>query len=208
MNEHMIIKNQAIEIKEYGGKRVVTFKDVDTIHGRPEGTARKRFSDNRKHFVEGIDFYKITPSEFRTAIGEMDARQSNDVTLLTESGYMMVVKSFNDDLAWDVQRELVNSYFRAKNAELNLQNLSPELRLLIKLELNQKMQEEKLELVSRRVDDIGNVINIDPTTGATTAGVSFTGSPKREAASSMSRWSIMRSINSSKLVPGSTSPPA
>lgn len=162
MNEHMIIKNQAIEIKEYGGKRVVTFKDVDTIHGRPEGTARKRFSDNRKHFVEGIDFYKITPSEFRTAIGEMDARQSNDVTLLTESGYMMVVKSFNDDLAWDVQRELVNSYFRAKNAELNLQNLSPELRLLIKLELNQKMQEEKLELVSRRVDDIGNVINIDP----------------------------------------------
>lgn len=37
------INNADIAIKEYQGQRVVTFKDVDTVHGRPDGTARKRF---------------------------------------------------------------------------------------------------------------------------------------------------------------------
>lgn len=37
-----------ISVKEYNGQRVVTFKDIDVVHGRPEGTARKRFSDNRE----------------------------------------------------------------------------------------------------------------------------------------------------------------
>ena len=108
------INNQTLPIKEYKGQRVVTFKDIDTVHGRPDGTARKRFNDNRKRFIEGIDYFKISPSEFRTAFGEMDNRQQNDITALTESGYLMLAKSFTDDLAWTVQRELVNGYFRAK----------------------------------------------------------------------------------------------
>ena len=108
----MIVQGTALQIKEYRGKRVVTFKDIDTVHKRPEGTARKRFNDNRRHFVSGVDFFKISPSEFRTAIGNMDSRQQNEVTLMTETGYLMLVKSFTDDLAWKVQRELVDSYFR------------------------------------------------------------------------------------------------
>lgn len=114
MSEAMIIQGTGIQIKEYRGKRVVTFKDIDTVHRRPEGTARKRFNDSRKHFVSGVDFFKISPSEFRTAIGNMDCRQQNDVTLITETGYLMLVKSFTDDLAWKVQRELVDTYFRAR----------------------------------------------------------------------------------------------
>lgn len=106
------IGNASITVKEYRGQRVATFKDIDECHGRPNGTARKRFSDNRQHFVDGTDFFKITPSEYRTAIGEMDSRQQNDITLITESGYLMLVKSFTDDLAWEVQRQLVNNYFR------------------------------------------------------------------------------------------------
>lgn len=112
MSEAMIVQGTALQIKEYRGKRVVTFKDIDAVHKRPEGTARKRFNDNRRHFVSGVDFFKISPSEFRTAIGNMDSRQQNDVTLITETGYLMLVKSFTDDLAWKVQRELVDSYFR------------------------------------------------------------------------------------------------
>lgn len=162
MNEIITINQQQIAAKEYQGQRVVTLKDIDLVHNRPEGTARKRFNDNREHFIEGTDYYKITPSEFRTAIGEMDARQSNDVTLITESGYLMLVKSFTDDLAWEVQRALVNNYFRVKTAETNLSQLSPELRLLISLELQQKEQKAAIEDVNRRVDHIGEVISLSP----------------------------------------------
>ena len=37
-----------------------------------------------------------------------------DITFITESGYLMLVKSFTDELSWNVQRMLVNSYFNYK----------------------------------------------------------------------------------------------
>lgn len=108
------INNTDISVKEYQGQRVVTFKDIDAVHGRPDGTARKRFNDNRERFVDGEDYFKICASEFRTHWNDIPAKATEDVTLITESGYLMLVKSFTDDLAWKVQRELVKGYFRAK----------------------------------------------------------------------------------------------
>ena len=55
MNDVMNICGTDVVIKEWHGKRVITFKDIDTVHQRPEGTARKRFNDNRKHFVITIE---------------------------------------------------------------------------------------------------------------------------------------------------------
>ena len=117
MNDVMNICGTDVVIKEWHGKRVITFKDIDTVHQRPEGTARKRFNDNRKHFVSGVDFFKVKCSEVRSFFGQTLPNGFNpngDVTLITESGYLMLVKSFTDDLAWKVLRELVDSYFRVK----------------------------------------------------------------------------------------------
>ncbi len=93
-----LVNSVPLPVREYSGQRVVSFKDIDTLHHRPEGTAKRNFNKNVKYFIEGIDFFKITPYEFRTAIGTMDERQQNDIMLLTESGYLMVVKSFRDEL--------------------------------------------------------------------------------------------------------------
>lgn len=147
MGDIVRINSRDIIVKEYKGKRVVTFKDIDAVHERPEGTARKRFNDNKKRFIEGEDFFKITPSEFRTAFQlEMDARQNNDITLITESGYLMLVKSFTDDLAWDVQRKLVNSYFRTKDL---LENMSTELKAVIAVD-------QRVTKIEKRVDHLEN----------------------------------------------------
>lgn len=108
------INETALTVKEYKGQRVITLKEIDEVHQRPEGTARRNFNTNKKHLEEDVDYFKISPDEFRTAIGNMDSRQNTAVTLVTESGYLMLVKSFTDDLAWTVQRELVNSYFRVR----------------------------------------------------------------------------------------------
>lgn len=163
MNEIITINQQQIAAKEYQSQRVVTLKDIDLVHNRPEGTARKRFNDNREHFIEGTDYFKICASEIRThKIMELSPKVQEDVTLITESGYLMLVKSFTDDLAWEVQRALVNNYFRVKTAETNLSQLSPELRLLISLELQQKEQKAAIEDVNRRVDHIGEVISLSP----------------------------------------------
>ena len=119
-----LINNLPLKIKEYNGQRVVTFKDIDTVHNRPEGTARKRFNDNRKHFIEGEDYFKVKCSEVRPFFGQTLPNGFNpnaDIVLVTESGYLMLVKSFTDDFAWSVQRQLVKTYFRVK--ELDKQSL-------------------------------------------------------------------------------------
>lgn len=116
MNELVKIGNSDLSIKEFNGQRVVTFKDVDSVHERPDGTARKRFNDNKKRFVEGEDFYTLSqPSEIRTlGLERPQGGFPEKVILITESGYLMLVKSFTDDLAWEVQRELVKTYFNKK----------------------------------------------------------------------------------------------
>jgi hypothetical protein len=105
------IGNTNVAIKEYKGQRVVTFKDIDTVHGRPDGTARRNFNRNKEHFIEGEDFFVRNSYEAKK---EYSATAPNGLTLLTESGYLMLAKSFTDKVAWDVQRALVKSYFRAK----------------------------------------------------------------------------------------------
>lgn len=118
------INNTELSVKVYQNQRVVTFKDIDAVHERAEGTARKRFNDNKRHFIEGEDFFKISVSEIRThKIMDVSDKAREDVTFFTESGYLMLVKSFADDLAWDVQRNLVKSYFRKQTGH-NVQQLT------------------------------------------------------------------------------------
>lgn len=145
MNELVHIGKSDISVKEYNGQRVVTFKDIDTVHQRADGTARKRFADNRERFIEGEDFFVVTPqnlenarmSEKRTSgIEEVNPRGT---VFLTEQGYLMLVKSFTDDLAWDVQRKLVSSYFKVK--ELASEELSPQMRLIMQMVNNMAQKE-------------------------------------------------------------------
>lgn len=116
MKELININTTALEVKEYKGQRVVTLREIDEVHQRPEGTARRNFNANRNHLIEGVDYFEVTqPNEIRTlGILRPQGGTPSKVTIITESGYLMLVKSFTDDLAWAVQRELVNNYFRAK----------------------------------------------------------------------------------------------
>ena len=117
----LTINGTAQNIREYNGQRVVTLRDVDTVHSRKDGTARKNFRMNRKHFVEGMDFYLPKGMGLKvpcrcTGLDDVKASLASPkgIVLLTESGYLMLVKSFTDDLAWKVQRELVNNYFKVQ----------------------------------------------------------------------------------------------
>ena len=142
----VIINTMPLAIKEYNNRRVVTFKDIDTLHQRPKGTARKRFNDNKSRFIEGEDYFKVCASEFRTRkIANISSKAQEDITLITESGYLMLVKSLTDDLAWKVQRELVNTYFRAKDMFTVFQTFSQTLLNRIS-SLETEMADMKLAL--------------------------------------------------------------
>jgi len=107
-------RQQEVRIKEYQGQRVVTFRDIDELHQRTEGTARRNFNENRHHMIPGEDYFHLSESELKAMDEFRTSANPKGLILLTESGYLMLVKSFTDDLAWQVQRQLVNVYFRAK----------------------------------------------------------------------------------------------
>lgn len=109
------IANRAIEVKEWQGQKVITLADVDAAHGRPEGTAGRNFRANRKHFIKGEDYFEISSDEIRrNKVMTVSPALKRAMIFLTEMGYLMLVKSFTDDLAWTVQRALVQNYFRAE----------------------------------------------------------------------------------------------
>ncbi|KIL72369.1 phage antirepressor KilAC domain-containing protein [Bacillus badius] len=139
-----------LKIKEYRGQRVVTLKDIDEVHERREGTAKRNFTQNKNRLIEGEDYFKISVDEIRTHnIFEISPMARQDITVLTESGYLMLVKSFTDDLAWEVQRQLVKSYFRVKQLQTPKlpTTFAEALRLAADLEEEkQKLQSEKLML--------------------------------------------------------------
>lgn len=120
MSEVIAIENTEMQIREYNGQRVVTFKDIDTVHQRKSGTAKASFRRNKKYFQEETDYIVLA----RNSIGTLSTIENippKGITLLTESGYLMIVKTFTDDLSWKVQRELVNTYFRAKTKSATLE---------------------------------------------------------------------------------------
>lgn len=119
--ETVKICDNDLQIKEWNGQRVVTFKDIDRVHKRKEGSAKRNFLNNRKHFIDRVDYFIIKSHD----VGEKFTltygfnKRAPSGTLFTESGYLMIVKSFTDDLAWLVQRDLVNSYFKLKELAPN-----------------------------------------------------------------------------------------
>lgn len=120
MNELTVTINRTdVAVKEYQGQRVVTLKEIDDVHQRPEGTAGRNFREHRERFIPDTDYFTLNqPDEIRRlGIERPQGGTPDSIIFITESGYLMLVKSFTDDLAWDVQRKLVDSYFRAKPSQ-------------------------------------------------------------------------------------------
>ncbi len=138
-----LINGTPMPIREYNGQRIVTFKDIDTVHQRPDGTASRNFRTNRKHFIEGVDFFTVNqPDEIRrVGIERPQGGTPELIILVTLSGYLMIAKSFTDDLSWSIQRMLVNTYFIVREQAGNYSDL---LRRQNELESRVTMLEGKL----------------------------------------------------------------
>lgn len=121
MSNIVTINNTDLQVIEYRGQRVATLAQVDEVHERPEGTARRTFNDHKHRLVEGEDFFVCNTSEAK-ALG---VTAPNGLVTMTERGYTMLVKPFTDDLAWEVQRKVVAGYFHGKEAITHIEKAKP-----------------------------------------------------------------------------------
>lgn len=115
MNNTLVESNNTtLWIKEYQGQRVITFKDIDRVHKRLEGTARKAFNRNKEKFIENKDYFILTRDKPMSFLGTISTIPPKGIILITESSYYLLAKIFNDTLAWEVQRKLIDVYFKYK----------------------------------------------------------------------------------------------
>ncbi|HCM9554705.1 TPA: ORF6N domain-containing protein [Enterobacter kobei] len=149
------INNTQLPAVEYRGQRVVTLAMIDEVHQRPEGTARAAFNRNRFHFIEGVDFLEMTADVIRTeSLSDAFAARTAKGIILFESGYLMLTKPFNDDLAWQVQRELVNSYFRTRAPLTEIEMIAAMAADAVRQQKRLNHVEEQIETVTEAVENI------------------------------------------------------
>lgn len=157
----LVVENKSVdfEIKEYNGVRVVSFRDVDTLHEKTSGAARKAFNSHRNQFAEGEDYFVLNTDEAFKLYG---VKAPNGLMMFSESGYLLIVKPFNDDLAWKVQKQLINNYFKAKEMIINVkQPTAPQTIediLISALTSMKEMKEQNAEL-KRAVNHLEVVVD-------------------------------------------------
>lgn len=151
-NRIVAVGNSEVAVKEFKGQRVVTFKDIDTVHERPEGTAKRNFSENRQRFVYGEDFFLLKPSDVEKYDLCTFEIPNRGLTVMTESGYLMLVKSLMDDLSWKVQRQLVSSYFKKDSSSEKEEKKS----------LPKKESRASVNMTVKTIDTIFSRAGVDP----------------------------------------------
>lgn len=171
MNEVITIENTEMQIREYDGQRVVTFDDICSVHKCERKRLTKHFERKRKHFLKDEDYYELTRKELNDLTSPNSKIIGNPMIkayLFTESGYLMIIKCLDDDLAWKVQRQLVNSYFKVKQEipERKTYPLLVEDKWLAEMEPNFEYLCKEYKLTRRGLYhkillDIGKSYNVD-----------------------------------------------
>ena len=159
-SNRIVINGIEIETKEYKGQRVITAYDIAKLHKREVNDVTKNFNNNRDKFILNEDYFLINKndiSERKISVQEFIPNNVKEIPIFTESGYLMLVKSFTDDLSWKIQRMLVKSYFIVKTGQIQPRQLTKieVLRMALKTEL----ENEKLRNENQAKDEIIKGIN-------------------------------------------------
>jgi len=120
MNNIVAVNGRAIERIEYQGTPVVTLPMVDDLHERKKNTSGQAFRRHKKRMIAREDYFEVPFEEWKPLLVNHDminqkrGGHNGSMIFLTETGYLMLVKVFDDDLSWTVQRALVRNYFAAR----------------------------------------------------------------------------------------------
>lgn len=161
-NNKILINGIEIETKEYKGQRVITSYDVAKLHEREVNDVTKNFNNNRDKFILNEDYFLINKndiSERKISVQEFIPNNVKEIPIFTESGYLMLVKSFTDDLSWKIQRMLVKSYFIVTTGQIQPKQLTKIEALQMALET--ELENERLRIENKAQREIIKGLNGD-----------------------------------------------
>ena len=166
--DYMEINGKRIERKEYNGVPILTSWDIAEIHGKEMRRVNENFKYVREKLILNEDYFIIERDKFSETdfpIQNFIPNNVKEIPLFTETGYMMLCKTFGDDFSWQLQRFLVRNYFNIQKLMHSIQNGEIEIRKkkeptefeIRKLENESEMiRLEKAKLLERLANGITN----------------------------------------------------
>ena len=88
---------------------------IDKVHLVSEGAAKIAFHRNKERFILNKHFYQVKFADAPKLKPYGIDVPRRGLTLITKRGYLLLVKSFTDNLAWEVQEQLVDHYFEKRS---------------------------------------------------------------------------------------------
>jgi len=159
---------------EREGVRVLLTSQLAEAYETTTDTIKVNFNRNKERYQEGKHFFVLEGEDKREFLNHLEIQDSLNreqivtglkkaakLYLWTEKGALLHAKSLNTDKAWEVYDHLVETYFRAKRVVTDAAQFSPQLQVLINLELEQKRQAAALQAVEQKVDGIRDVVSLD-----------------------------------------------
>jgi DNA-binding CsgD family transcriptional regulator len=148
-----------IQVIERQGVRVLTTAQLAECYGTDSKTIAHNYQRNKERYEESKHYVCLKGAELQEFFANANlalANQSKIRTLYlwTERGALLHAKSLNTDTAWEVYDQLVETYFRAKKAQAALNELSPQLQLMIKFETEQNALKAKVADIEQRLDSM------------------------------------------------------
>ena len=151
IEEKEIIKN---EFKE---QRVLTIWDIAKLHERKPREITQNLKYIKDKMILGEDYFLIPKdkiSESKILIQDFIPNNVKIIPLFTESGYLMLVKTFNDDLSWKIQRMLIKSYFKIKELQQNEFKVPKTFKEALLLAVEQQEEIERLEIENKEKQEL------------------------------------------------------
>lgn len=155
-----------IQVIEMQGVRVLTTAQLAESYGTNRKVISYNFNNNKDRYEEGKHYICISGDEKREFCNRLEIHDGSEkaqkLYLWTERGCLLHAKSLNTDTAWEVYDRLVETYFRAKKAQAALNELSPQLQLMIKFETEQNVLKAKVADIEQRLDSMTAESEPDP----------------------------------------------
>jgi hypothetical protein len=113
----------------YKGRPVITLRQMDELHGHSAGEAGHAFRRHRRKMALGKHYAIVKIADLKGVLSPLETVNltvskgdkggyKGHIILLYRRGYLLLVKSFSDDLAWQVQEALVDAFERLEAGEL------------------------------------------------------------------------------------------
>lgn len=116
-NKEINIDARRLPVIEWEGKRVMTLAMIDKLHGKM-GSARNALARHKNRFNLNTDAYLLKGKKALNALpeGTVD-RKARHLWLVTETGYLLLIKMMRGERAWDVHQSIIAAYFNQNKAE-------------------------------------------------------------------------------------------